>query len=147
MYRKLLAAMLVFLLIAGLSAAQEDDRADKRIPWGGGMVWNYREEGEPLKWVRVTWMEPEKTPDSYRLSWAIEGAGWRSIHKKNTKRRGNMIVPHPPPTNMFGDPMVTITGLEIPWGNRGLRIRVRARYNGERNGPWRVQHSSLGRID
>lgn len=77
-----------------------------------------------LRTVMAMWNAPEKAPDSYRISWTTTGK-WRS-QKTNTKKAGSAIV-----TGRG----YCIRGLELARGET-LRIRVRARYDGKRNGPW-----------
>ena len=129
MYRKVLAtlsALLALLIFAG-AATMAQDSNPKEIPFMFGMTAICWEPPCNLGSVRVSINPPEKTPDKYRVSWAINGK-WRSWKKPNTETRGSAFID--------GDSVsYRITGIRIPYG-KTLRIRVRAIYNGEKNGPW-----------
>lgn len=132
MYRKILITLLVLLILAGAATAQDSNT------W----CWDWEEDCHPKavlapiamtsvgglgSWAELHWGAPEKKPDGYRISWAINGR-WRSWKKPNTETRGNAFVD--------GDTLrYTIRGLSVPAG-KTLRIRIRARYRGEKNGPW-----------
>jgi len=79
--------------------------------------------------ITVHWEKPTKTPDSYQVSWT-ETNKWLPLKGENSHRRGNAIV-----TSTSENPQYTIWGLNVTEGEM-LKIRVRARYDGKRNGPW-----------
>ena len=124
MYKRLFAAMLVFLLVAGLSAAQSD-RSPKDVPSIYAMYETCEDQNCVLKSIWVMWNAPEKAPDSYRVSWTTTGK-WRSIKKPNSKKAGNAIATE------LG---YWIRRVKLPYGET-LRVRVRAHYDGEKNGGW-----------
>ena len=126
MYRNIIVALLISLILAGAAAAQDVNPKEIRSLFGAtATCW------EPpciLGSVRVSINPPEKTPDRYRISWKIEDQKWLSWKKPNTKKRGNAFINGD--TNSY-----QISGIRIPYGET-LRIRVRAIYKGEKNGPW-----------
>ncbi|MDE2777945.1 MAG: fibronectin type III domain-containing protein [Chloroflexota bacterium] len=124
MIRKLIALCLVLLLFASLASAQEPKGA-KAVD---GMVLAYRicwSPPCPITYVHVSWAAPAKAPDGYRVTWTSTDR-WRRPWRPNTLRQGTAIVTE---TNY------TITNLYVPPGET-LRIKVRALYDGERNGKW-----------
>ena len=76
---------------------------------------------------KIDWTAPTREPDSYRIRWAVNGR-YRSWKKANTADRGNAYTDGT--TTYFDLPGVRIHKDEI------LHIQVRARYKGEKNGPW-----------
>jgi hypothetical protein len=118
--------------MAGVAAAQAED-PKKEIR---GLV--YTDATGNL----IAWNPAEREPDSYRLSWTI-GKKWRSIKKPNTNRAGNMIVPgdFDWSGNLCSNYSYPLFCVRLPDGwtppkNSTLRLRVRAIYKGEKNGPW-----------
>lgn len=110
---------------------------------------------------KLTWFGPIKIEGlrNYRVRWAVAGvnkgcerAGFRSYRKANTKRHGNAFVEPQRPDfvkargeilyTTQGRDSFTMPGVKVKRGET-LCIQVRARYNGERNGPWaelRISH-------
>ena len=130
MYRKVLIALLIlFALIMTASAVtMAQDTNPKQLRSLFGMTAVCWEPPCNLGSVTVSINPPEKTPDKYRVSWKIEGKKWLSWKKPNTSTRGNAFID--------GDSVsYRITGIRIPYGET-LRIRVRAIYESEKNGPW-----------
>ena len=128
MFRKIsLVAALALLLIpaSGWSTAAQDDIAPKEIPFAYTLLWECTEPPCALESVIVSWLEPEQKPDSYRVNWTTKDR-WRKRNRPNNRKAGNAIVT---------SDGYSITGLQVPWGET-LRIRVRARYDDGRNGPW-----------
>lgn len=125
MYRRVLLVTLLSLIFAGATVAQDDN--SKAVPFMYGLTPLCWEPPCDLTQVQVDITPPEKTPDKYRVSWAINGR-WRSWRKPNTKKYGNAFID--------GDSYrYKIRGIRIPYG-KTLHIRVRAIYKGEKNGPW-----------
>ncbi len=132
MYRKTLAVLLVLLLlvVAGaVTVAQDVKQPNKQIGpmfYAGSICWE-KPCGTAYYRGTLSWGVPEKTPDSYRVSWAVDGK-WRSWKKPNTKKRGNAFVPG-------AERRYRLPGVKVAPGET-LYVRVRARYKGEKNGPW-----------
>ena len=133
MFRKIsLVAALALLLIfgAGLIVAEDEDSAEEPVPPKAIAEMYYsaprcEQLGCQFTYAEVEWSEPARKPDRYRISWTSTPR-WRSIRRPNTRRAGNAIVT---------DNSYTIDSVRIPWVH-GLYVRIRAIYNGERNGPW-----------
>ena len=123
---KLLAIVTIALLLAGgaLTAAQ-DRSSPKDVPFIYSMYETCEDPNCVLRSIWIMWNPPKKTPDSYRVSWTTTGK-WRSAKKPNNKKAGNAIA-----TGRG----YCIRGLELPYGGT-LRVRVRARYDGKKNGDW-----------
>lgn len=122
MYRYVLIALLIF---SGAVALAQDKTVGPMFALTE-KCWEPPCRG-PMTWVDLQWSAPDKEPDSYRVSWKMIGQKWLSYKKANTQTRGNAFVE---------GASYNIRGLQIPYGST-LRIRVRARYDGEKNGPWR----------
>lgn len=128
MFRRIsLVAALALLLIpaSGWPTAAQSGYAPKEIRFVFTLLWECTEPPCELETVLVNWLEPEQKPDSYRVNWTTTDR-WRKNNRPNNRKAGNAIVT---------SDSYRITGLKVPWGE-ALRIRVRARYDGERNGPW-----------
>ena len=128
MYRKILIALFalfVSLILAGAAAAQVelDPKAIGVLVSYGPRCW----EPPCTYWGSgLNWQEPEKKPDKYRVQWTTKN--WRSWKKPNTNTRGNAFVT---------DNRYNLGGqVRVPYGVT-LRVRIRAIYKGEKNGPWR----------
>ena len=144
MFRKTLVVLLALpLILAGGLTAAQTGTASKEIP--GPLI---SARNMYVMGFGVGWQNPQKQPDSYRVSWTTRKK-WRSLKKPNTKKAGNAIVTGQTtstsciPDGHGGEDCVTqtmskytIQGLEIPYSDT-LRVRVRAIYKGEPNGPWR----------
>ncbi len=123
---KLFAIVTLALLLAGgaITAAQSD-RSPKDVPFIYAMYETCEDPNCVLKSIWVMWNAPEKAPDSYRVSWTTTGK-WRSKKKPNSKKAGNATA-----TGLG----YCIRGLNLRYGET-LRVRVRARYDGKKNGDW-----------
>ena len=120
-YRYVFAALaLLLILVGGLTAAQSDVLS-KSIQ--GNMLCSADAD---MKQLWVGWKTPKNAPDRYRVSWTT-GEKWRPLKKRNTRKAGNAIV--------TGHTDYIIQGLRLPYDDT-LRVRVRAIYEGEPNGPW-----------
>ena len=126
MHKTIVAALLLSLILAGAAAGQ--DVNPKQLKFLSGITAICWEPPCNLGSVRVYINPPEQTPDKYRVSWKIEGKKWLSWKKANTSTRGNAFIDGS--TTQY-----RIRGLSIPYG-KTLLIRVRAIYEGEKNGPW-----------
>ncbi len=121
MIRKIFALWLVLLFCTSLASAQNGKKFVSYLSafhdcWKAPCA---------LYHVQVEWEAPTKAPDSYRISWTTTSR-WRKTHRPNTLTQGSAIVT---------EPRYIIDRLYVPPGET-LRIRVRARYDGERNGKW-----------
>lgn len=123
MIPKISALLLALLLCQSLAGAQDHGKryvTDLALSYGG--CWDPPCQ---ITDVQVTWGVPTKAPDSYRISWTTTQR-WRKKHRPNTLTQGSAIVT---------EPHYRIDILYVPPGET-LRIRVRARYDGRRNGRW-----------
>ena len=124
-----LAISVLLLAISAASAqsvATNDDEHPKAVPsaqqtslnacwfppcvYKGGTIW---------------WARPTKEPDSYRVQWTTDK--WPKNKKASTKTKGNVFT-----TDQHYD---LSRKVEVPYGTV-LRVRIRARYDGKKNGPW-----------
>jgi hypothetical protein len=116
----------------------EDENGSRVSAWSG----NQPDEMN-LVYFSVLFVEPPKTPVSYRISWSGRSNGsWRSVDKPNTARAGNAIVKHDSgaSSELVGlrvfhvGPATKGISLNLPAG-QALRVKVRAQYRNSK-GPW-----------
>ena len=129
MRKILVIALAVLLALAGVVSAQTESESNpKEVRYLLGFQAYCWSPPCTLHWINLDIPPPERTPDGYRISWTTKRTGWRSWKKANTERGGNAFID--------GDSKsYRISGIRVPYGET-LRIRIRARYNGEKNGPW-----------
>ncbi len=123
---KLVFIVLVFLMLAGFAAAQ-NDQADKTIT--AVTICSNPCFGSPCDMdpIRVIWQAPDKSPDRYRIAWTLSG---RNFPKKDAGIG-----------SANGIATTTETTYEIPAilavpRRKFVQIRIRAVYDDEKNGPW-----------
>lgn len=121
MHRCILIALAVLLALAGSAAAQD----------GAISEWE-RDNPKTIPAIvslgcrHLSWGEPYLKPDSYRIRWGINGS-FISWKKPNKGYRGNAFVD--------GDTRSFRLSVPIKSG-KTQHVQIRARYNGEKNGPW-----------
>ena len=161
MYRKLIvvSTLLLLMLAVGVISAQSatpTPTPSKEVTTfyhpsvrTVGLYNNYNNENRG-EWtaerVCFFWEAPEAPADSYRISWKPEGGRWLQHDRPNTKKRGNARVSttaacignkkvEHKPGKVFR--LKHIDGsLHFPLHDGAMLIRIRARYDDEKNGPW-----------
>lgn len=86
----------------------------------------------------IYWSASTSAPTAkkgYRINWSLKKSGFRSYKKVNILRAGSSFVNDTSHCWDIGATSDTHTALDWQY-NQILRIRIRARYNGEKNGPW-----------
>ena len=134
MKARMVIAVLLLLSLAGSVAAQGIDA--KTIPQKIFLFEGQTGCHDDRFWSGIAWQSPEKMPHDYRISWKVDGE-WPN--KKRDKRgdRGNVFV-KPSDTGLvvqgFSQSYFLPT-MKLACGDM-LHVRIRARYKGEKNGPW-----------
>ena len=81
--------------------------------------------------VDFSWEAAQPPPDSYRLDYAVKGK-WQSWKKANTPSKGTVFIS---PAEHGRSGGYSLRGIYVPYG-KSMCFRVKARYQGERDGPW-----------
>ncbi len=157
MYRKLIvvSTLLLLMLAVGVISAQSETPSKEVTTFYHPSVrvvgiydsWTIHNQDEwTAERVCIYWEAPEAPADSYRISWKPEGGRWLQHDRQNTKKRGNARVSttaacigNKKVQRKPGKPvrLKQIDGsLQFPLHEHAMLIRIRARYDDERNGPW-----------
>ncbi len=117
-----LAAAFVLLLVtvASLLLLQQPAEAQSDTKATSNLAVSSPNPGELV----ITWDAPGRAPDDYRVTGKKSGGKWTSYRGENTVAGGNAL-----PAGRSH----TVSNLEE---GTEYSVRVRARYEGERSGPW-----------